>query len=188
MADQKTTRDGKGGRKSEVITIRLDPRLKYLAELAARRQRRPLSSYVEWAIEESLRHVRPSYDNTPIDQETTFADAASSLWDVDEADRFANLALRYPELLTHGEQVVWKLIQECGFLWRGQYGGPDNKWQWNVREDSLLKERLRQVWQTFLKVASGELSASQLPNWEKIKAVSGKAQTSKPDLDDDIPF
>jgi hypothetical protein len=33
----------------------------------------------------------------------------SDLWDVDEAERFAKLALGYPHLLTHEEQVRWKL-------------------------------------------------------------------------------
>jgi predicted HicB family RNase H-like nuclease len=42
------------GKRSEVVTVRLEPKLKYLAELAARKQRRSLSSYVEWAIKQSL--------------------------------------------------------------------------------------------------------------------------------------
>ena len=45
------------GKKSEVVTVRLDPKLKYLAELAARKHRRPLSSYIEWAVEQSLSRV-----------------------------------------------------------------------------------------------------------------------------------
>ena len=40
--------------RSEVVTVRLDPRLRYLANLVARKQRRTLSSFIEWAIEESL--------------------------------------------------------------------------------------------------------------------------------------
>src|SRR5689334_3301732 len=101
MAERRiSSRDGRGGRKSEVITIRLDPRLKYLAELAARRQRRALSSYVEWAIEASLSHVSPHSENGPQQRHETLAEVASALWDVDEADRFSKLALRYPDLLT----------------------------------------------------------------------------------------
>ena len=134
MAARNAIRDGRGARKSEVVTIRLDPRLKYLAELAARRQRRPLSSYVEWAIEESMRHVWPSYETGQHDHEPSFADVSSVLWDVDEPDRFVKLATRYPELLTHGEQVVWKLICESGYLWKGAYSGSHNAWQWVVEE------------------------------------------------------
>src|SRR6266404_5773745 len=122
-------------RKSEVVTVRLDPKLKYLAELAARRHRRTLSSYIEWAIEESLSHVHPidpfSFNGS---SDATLASVASSLWDVDEPDRFAKLALTYPDLLDHEEQRIWKLIRECGLLWRGKYEGVENKWCWTVSE------------------------------------------------------
>lgn len=110
-------RKGGGGKllRSETVTVRLDPKLRYLAELAARKQRRTLSSYIEWAIEDSLRiplrepagALRP----LPLSQEAWF------LWDVDEADRFAKLALRHPDLLTHDEQVRWKLVRESHSLW-----------------------------------------------------------------------
>lgn len=182
MPDRVPTRDGRNSRKSEVISIRLDPRLKYLAELAARRQRRPLSSYVEWAIEQSLKIVGPEYGST-LPSEPSLADVASLLWDVDEADRFAKLALAYPELLTHEEQILWKLIRECGLLWRGGYGGPDKEWQWRVKDSSLIWERLRKHWPTFCKVARGELPPTALPEWtreeEKFEAKPG---------DDEIPF
>jgi hypothetical protein len=186
MGDVETPRFSRGGRKSEVITIRLDPRLKYLAELAARRQRRPLSSYVEWSIEESLKHVRPSYESSGYGEEPSFADVASSLWDVDEADRFAMLALTYPDLLTHDEQILWKHIRECGAIWRGKFGH-DDAWQWQVEPADLIKERLREHWDTFRKVAANEAPASSLPTWLKKRAPVPKKE-SPPDLDDDIPF
>ena len=51
-----TKRRGGGGKlaRSETVTVRLAPKLRYLAELAARKQRRTLSSFIEWAIEETL--------------------------------------------------------------------------------------------------------------------------------------
>jgi hypothetical protein len=185
MAGRPTTKDGgKGGRKSEVITIRLDPRLKYLAELAARRQRRPLSSYVEWAIESSLGQVRPSYGNDSGFDQISLADAASALWDVDEADRFAKLALRYPELLTHEEQIVWKLIRECGYVWKGHFSGKNEVWQWTIEEDHLIWDRLRENWPIFGGVARGEKPISALPKWEQKKAPTFKTS----EMDDEIPF
>jgi hypothetical protein len=169
---------GEGKRKSEVVTVRLDPQLKYLAELAARRQRRPLSSYIEWAVEESLSRVYPAYD--PSASSDTLKDVANALWDVDETDRFVKLALRYPDLLDHEEQRLWKLIRECGLLWRGNFRGPDGEWQWIVQEASLIWNRLREHWDTFRNVARGELDQSSLPTWEKRKATS--------ELDNEIPF
>jgi predicted transcriptional regulator len=40
--------------RSETVTIRLDPRMKYLAEMAGRAQRRTKSSFIEWAIEQAV--------------------------------------------------------------------------------------------------------------------------------------
>jgi hypothetical protein len=173
-------------RKSDVVTVRLDPKIKYIAELAARRQRRTLSSFIEWAIEDSLSRVHPDYHaNDDPSFAATFADKASSLWDVDEPDRFAKLALAYPELLDHEEQRIWKLIRECGLLWRGQYDGVENEWRWSVSENALDWKKLREHWETFRKVAQGDLPRSSLPTWLKRKAAAG----TKPNiLDDDIPF
>src|SRR5438093_754839 len=137
-------------RKSEVVTVRFDPKLKYLAELAARRQRRTLSSYIEWAIEDSLSRVHPAYDPTVggVGAAVTFAEMAPFLWDVDEPDRFAKLALKYPDLLDHEEQRIWKLICECGFLWKGKFSGPAKEWQWEVEPTAMRWDELRQHWET----------------------------------------
>ena len=84
--------------RSETVTIRLDPKLRYLAELAARRQRRTVSSFVEWAIEHALSDVileGGTHEEMSVDL------AAFFLWEPHEADRFAKLALYYPHLLTY---------------------------------------------------------------------------------------
>lgn len=179
----------KGGGKlsrSETVTVRLDPKLRYLAELASRRQRRTVSSYIEWAIEDSLKHI-----SLDLNGSRSLADEAEGLWDVDESDRFARLALRHPDLLTHDEQVLWKLIRENGTLWRGQYLGAEKEWTWKIREESLLFDRLRIHWQKFCAVAEGNASWSDLPTWLKAKsdATSGSsASKTGEDMDDDIPF
>jgi hypothetical protein len=94
---------GGGGKlsRSEIVTVRLDPKLRYLAELAARKQRRTLSSFIEWAIEQSLAEVK-------LTETSTIADEAPALWDVDECDRFIKLALHDEGLLNYREQVLWK--------------------------------------------------------------------------------
>ena len=163
--------------------MRLDPKLKYLAELAARRQRRPLSSYIEWAIERSLSGVEPSSEYSGYGQPTSFADVASELWDVDGPDRFAKLALKYPDLLDHDEQRIWKLIRECGYLWKGRHEGSNQEWKWSVHEDTLVWERLRRDWTTLCRVADGELEKSALPDRDEAIPMQ------QPEIDDDeIPF
>lgn len=164
------------------VSVRLDPKLKYLADLAAREQRRALSSYIEWAVDQSLDKCQLGYfsDGT----QKTLADEASYLWDVDEADRLVKLALRYPHLLTHEEQILWKLIKECGLLWRGSY--KPTEWKWTVSEDSIVWSNLREHWQTFVDVASGKQDPKELPTWQKTKPAAHGTDFS--DIDDDIPF
>jgi len=183
--DERMGRRRKGLARSETLTVRLDPKLRYLAELAGRKQRRTLSSFVEWAIEDSLSRIPidATFEGEPI----MMSDVARSLWDIEESDRFAKLGIRYPDLLNHEEAMLWKIIRECGYLWRGQYEGPRQEWAWKIDEDSLVFERLRESWSVLKAVASGEAEKSALPTWQRYKpSTPPSAKTSKDD--DDIPF
>jgi hypothetical protein len=183
MPDTPTSKNRERKRKSQIVSVRLDPQLKYLAELAARKQRRPLSSFIEWAIENVLNEVSPAPTNDPY-TERSFNNVASELWDVDEPDRFVKLAFAYPDLLDHEEQRLWKILKECGLIWRGRYGAPDYEWQWDIQFESLIWKRLREHWDIFCAVAAGDLPESELPTWQKTKP----AQKGGDDLDDEIPF
>ena len=175
--------------RSETVTVRLDPKLRYLAELAALKQRRTVSSFIEWAIEDSLSRVYLQEGGYGNDSATSVADVSAKLWDVDDADRFAKLAMTYPDLLTHDEQKRWKLIRENGYVWRGQYAKVGGKWTWRVEEDSLCFDRLRARWDDFCNVARGEAARAILPTWPETKPVpSTAAKSGFEDMDDDIPF
>lgn len=180
-----TNSKGGGGRltRSEITTVRLDPKLKYLAELAARKQRRTLSSFIEWSIEESLRRF-PIQEGDGWDQ--SFMAEAEKLWDVDEADRLAKLALNYPELLTHEEQLIWKLVKENGFVWKGAFNKTNHMWTWSVREDALVFHNYRKYYDVFKGVVAGDITEDKLPTWTR---VDPKVSTGGfDDIDDDIPF
>jgi hypothetical protein len=97
--------------RTEVFAMRLDPKLKYLAEIAARKQRRSLANFVEWAIEEALKGV-PLSELDLNGNGPTVANVATQLWALDEPDRLRNLATHYPELLSYDEQLVWRVINE----------------------------------------------------------------------------
>lgn len=146
---------GQGGKlaRSEVVTVRLDPRLRYLADLAARKQRRTLSSYIEWAIEQSLAQIRI---NQSQESPRSIADEGDELWDVDEPERFVKLASLHPDLLAHSEQVLWKLIRENRHVWRRPGEGPSLA--------NLNVQNLREHWARFVAVAAGEASKSVLPD------------------------
>lgn len=154
--------------RSETVSVRLDPKLRYLIEIAARVQRRTVSSYIDWAVERSLDANVVLSD--PADQVSvaTLADVADRLWDVDEADRFAKLALLAPHLLDYDEQRLWKLVREYGYVWRGRWKDTGNKTQrftWEPAEQSLDFARLREVWPALKGIAAGRNSADDLPKW-----------------------
>lgn len=136
------TRAGRLAR-SETLTVRLDPRLRYLAEIAARKQRRTVSSYVEWAIEKSLDQVQLA--NSP---NSSVAAESLKLWDVNKAERFARLASHYPSLLNHEEQTLWTLIRGTPGVWD---------------DGDLNLGLLHTYWDTFVAVARREADSSILP-------------------------
>lgn len=91
--------------RSETVTVRLDPKVRYLAELAARAQRRTLSSFIEWAVETALS------TQSLVDGGVTVAKVGEQLWDVNELERFVKLASSFPHLLTSDELERWKQIR-----------------------------------------------------------------------------
>ena len=185
MARAKAESDGSNKRKSEVVTVRLDPRLKYLAEISARKQRRTLSGYIEWAVEQSLEQVMLRDSGRGLEPLTVSdAEKTYSLWDVDEAERLVRLSLAFPELLTFEEQLIWKLLKENGKIWLWYRDGMGGVY-FKVAIESIIWDRVRQYWDVFKKVASGELTKDHLPAWER----PDPANKSLPrDPDEEIPF
>jgi hypothetical protein len=167
--------------RSETVTVRLDPKLNYLCELAARLQRRTKSSFIEWAVAESLSGIplpdvwnQADWDSR---EPASLQDKAVELWHVDEADRVVSLALTAPLLLSHDEQLIWKHVKENGYVWKGRY--KNNEWEWDLNEGSLIRDRLRKHWEHFKDVALGDRPLSDLPSWSK---------TEVPDYDEEVPF
>ena len=94
-------------------------------------------------------------------------------------------------MLTHEEQIIWKLIRENGYFWYGDWH--DGIFEWLVEEDNFIFERLREHWESVKLVASEEKLKSDLPFWNKskkdddinhINAIRKKFDPS----DNDIPF
>jgi hypothetical protein len=174
-----------GTRKSEVVSIRLEPRLKYLAELAARKQRRSLSSYIEWAVQKGLEELDLELASTFLDlldqlslpvknrqhQRTSvaMAEQAFHLWDSDEAYRVVRLGACFPQLLTHDEQEICKLVRENDFVWKPKFQTwqPDLRWAALILKQPIDWDRLRDCWPIFRDVARGARSPSELPGKKK---------------------
>lgn len=147
--------------RSETLAIRLDPRTRYMLELASRIQHRTLSSVVEWMINNSLKDIM-------VNEKESLANAQNQLWDIDESDRLLKLAFNYPSLLSFDEQKMWKLIREHGHFWKGEYVERDNgkEWVWMPIEETILADRVRGCWEEIKHLAlTGEMRGSGLPKF-----------------------
>jgi hypothetical protein len=153
MVAKKKVGGGKLSR-SEVVTIRLDPKLKFAAELAARKQRRTLSSFVEWTIEEAISRVG-------VTSNENMNHVMAKVWDVEEADRFVKLALNFPELLTYDEERLWKIIMEHSAFWYRDLEGDTF-----LIEEAVNYHQLRVSWKILQKIISGETDISDLSKYD----------------------
>ena len=151
-------REGRLAR-SEVATLRLDPKLQYSLDLATRQKRCTISSYLEEITDQSLKEVFLRGRDGSF---RSVADLEEHLWDRDPVNRFLKVAFEYPDLLNRDEQVIWKLIQEDPVLWP------------RSREGKLAAEPdvnlIRVYWDRLNAVANREADRSILP---------GEAQSSK---------
>jgi len=145
--------------KSEIVTLRLDPKTKFGLELLSRKQYRTLSSVVEWAINDALRN-----------EEEGIGDL-DAIWDIDDADRLIKLALYKPNLLNYEEQVIWKTVRENAYFWRGAFDKND-EWAWTCTIHSVLYDRVREYYPKIISVAKGELPPTVLPTWLKKKPLA----------------
>ena len=162
--------------RSETVTVRLDPQLNYLCELAARAHRRTKSSFIEYAVEQALASVQVPGSKYSIEG------LGPTLWDVDEPDRLVKLGLEASTLMTHEEQVIWKIITNCGWFWRGSYND-NGEWTWNGLNPAW--DSIRQNWELILQVANGEKRLTDLP---KVGRQTPQPKAFDTDLDDDCPF
>ncbi len=157
----------KGGGKlsrSEVVTVRLDPKLRFAAELAARKQRRTLSSFVEWAIEKAVSEevVRVVGMNG---EGYSALEAMTNVWDVEESDRFIKFAEGFPELLNFDEERLWKLIKEAPYFFKKveQKHDPTTHLSWSIKSNNIWFKRVRDHWELLNKIVAGEESEEALP-------------------------
>lgn len=160
-----TRRRGGGAKlaRSETVTVRLDPKLNYLCELAARAQRRTRSSFIEWAVENSLRSVALKQRTADGGiSELTLADLVESLWNVEEWERVARLATYTPELLSIEEQKWWSIASDESWLWK-KSSGPRTL-------ENIDRKVFRRSWEDIKAVASGQMTELELNKTAALRA------------------
>jgi hypothetical protein len=95
------------GNRSENLNLRFNPRLKYLAGIQARNERRTLSNLIENAVEAYLARTGVTIGG----KKTSLLDWSEPLWAINEAERFVRFATEFPFLLTFEEEHLWAIIQ-----------------------------------------------------------------------------
>ena len=193
-AEQKILGEARGQRRgggrlsrTETLTIRLDPKLNYLCELAARAQRRTKSSFVESALADRI-DTQPLYPRES--RGATIGEMAQQLWHVREHERLISLAEHAPHLMSFGEQQIWALIAEHSMFWFGRWRSLNNgteQFEWEADAGRVRHDQVASQWETLVKIADGRLPSSALPS------SADRRQKSEPeppsfDSDDEIPF
>jgi len=165
---------GAGGNlsRSEVVTVRLDPKLKFAAELAARKQRRTLSSLIEWTIEQSLRRIivgEKITDESGHEVEINALEAMSEVWDIYEPERFVKFAEKFPDLLNYREERLWKVIRDNSRFWTyldSRYKEKIDKhidFKWEATSGNLARDEINKYWDTLNEIADGNLPENSIP-------------------------
>lgn len=175
MAKQKSK--GAGGKlaRSEIIQARLSPKIKFAAEILARRENRTLSSLIEKLIdhESDARWVKLQKMGVDVIQECTMGDLVTRIWHSDEMIRFVGFALTMQELLTDEEQKMWNLISDTPYFWECvQVIVVDEKnheigreWEPVYSINGFISENLREYW---VSIKNGELTRKDLPSQNRI--------------------
>jgi hypothetical protein len=156
--------------RTETITVRLDPKLNYLCEIAARSQRRTKSSMVEAALFDYLAMLAIDVRVHP-DHRQSIASLAEQLWDVSEWERFRRLAIIAPHLMNYEEQKIWSVLTRNPYFWQGEWervGTEEALFAPTLMATSLLTYRLEKNWETVKAVAAGEKDYKDLPQAEDL--------------------
>ena len=101
------TREKPPTKKTETLTLRLDPKSKFAIELLARDQKRTLAGVIEWAVQKALNDqiITTGYDEGSLKQ------LVEQVWSVDELERVIRLGAFAEHLLSHEEACTWMVIK-----------------------------------------------------------------------------
>lgn len=127
MAAKKTAQRKAPDRKSEVLSLRIDPRLKYGLDLLARQQRRSVTGVVEWVIGETF---RKEPINDADGRERAFSEAVEVLWSENELERLLKLWFFYPSLLSYEESRMVNVLLRSWDLWVKGANQAYNRFKW----------------------------------------------------------
>ena len=140
---------GQGSRKTETLTLRLDPKIKNMIELISRIRRQSITGVVEAAIEEIAYNTEAPYFDDGKMNNRALGPIFSDLWSTDESEWFINLCYRFPTLLTYDEQRIWETIKSSAVFLRSASASLSTDWEVEG-VGALDREVIRRYWDFLL--------------------------------------
>lgn len=128
------------------VSLRIDPRIKYGIDLAARIQKRTVTGFVEWAVKKALEDVQMP---TSVFRESESPDAPTDLashlddllWSSNEGVRLVLLASRYPSLLSYEETQIWESIKLSPPFWHRLPRSADECTPWENAKLDVIADK-----------------------------------------------
>lgn len=113
-----------GSKKTEALTLRLDPKMKYQIELLSRIWHQSITGVIEKAVGRVSRDIETKLANNNSMSISALAEIA---WAPDDADRIIRMAGLAPHLLSHDEACIWSVVDaaedDCFFrYWVNEKG------------------------------------------------------------------
>jgi hypothetical protein len=190
MAGSMMARDTKRGAKTEVLSMRMDPKTRFVVEFLARVRGQSISTVVERAIQEAA-------DNTTIriDGSNSYYNTWKDYWHVSEGIRFLMVASDKNLYSTFDEEYK---VSFAKTHWPFFYVSSqcDQYIEWSIE---VLWPRIDEFVDLWTRTKTTDYFAAgkamreaisqaglQAPDWPAETSGSGKRAIN--DLDDDIPF
>jgi|GEM_PF-2051994 len=147
------------------VSFRLDPKIKFAAEIMARHQRRSLASTVEWALLRSMEgsvHVGAGKGDG-----ITLNELVNTAWNEDDFVRAVNVAFMVPHLATHEEACIRTIIVSSPPLFYNRKAeGVSERDKVNFDALLLLRELVKERAEHL--AAYGELIPVTEEEWEEV--------------------
>lgn len=125
------------GAKNVTVNLRMTAKTRFGLELMTRLYGRPMAEVITYAIEEVFSsEIEGLWDDEGAPEAGGKRPILNLLWAERGSDRFANMALRCPKLLTVGEERMWAHIKQMPQLWSGE----------GREEADLNRDLLAQEW------------------------------------------
>lgn len=154
--------------RTEIFNVRFDPKLKWAAELLAAKERRTLSSLVEWVMEKAVKEmVVTSDDGKPV----TAWQVADKSWAEEPISRIMKLSISYPDLLTNTEGRISSVLSLL--TWFEESCTPNGS-------IFFLQPVAKRIWPSILACAEGEIEQQELFKLYREARMEFLAKTNKP--------